>query len=36
MPIYEMVVKEVNAAGGINGRPIKLSVQDNGGDPQDH
>lgn len=34
MPIYEMVVKEVNAAGGINGRPIKLSVQDNGGDPQ--
>ena len=32
-PVVEMVVKEVNAAGGINGRPIKLIVQDNASDP---
>jgi len=32
-PIFEMAVKELNAAGGINGRPIKLHVLDNGGDP---
>jgi len=32
-PVVEMVVKEVNAAGGINGRPIKLFVQDNAADP---
>jgi branched-chain amino acid transport system substrate-binding protein len=32
-PVVEMVVKEVNAAGGINGRPIKLIIQDNASDP---
>jgi branched-chain amino acid transport system substrate-binding protein len=32
-PVVEMVVKEVNAAGGINGRPINLIVQDNASDP---
>lgn len=32
-PVVEMVVKEINAAGGINGRPINLIVQDNGSDP---
>lgn len=32
-PVVEMVVKEVNAAGGINGRPINLIIQDNGSDP---
>jgi branched-chain amino acid transport system substrate-binding protein len=33
-PVVEMVVKEVNAAGGINGRPIKLfPVLDNAADP---
>jgi len=32
-PVVEMIIKEVNAAGGINGRPIKLHVIDNGADP---
>jgi branched-chain amino acid transport system substrate-binding protein len=32
-PVVEMVVKQVNDAGGINGRPINLIVQDNGSDP---
>ncbi len=32
-PVVEMMVKEINAAGGINGRPINLVVQDNGSDP---
>lgn len=32
-PAFEMSVKEINAAGGVNGRPIKLFVVDNGGDP---
>jgi len=32
-PVVEWVVKEVNAAGGINGRPINLIVQDSGSDP---
>ena len=32
-PVVEMVVKEVNAAGGINGRPINLITQDNASDP---
>lgn len=32
-PAFEMAVKEINAAGGINGRPMKLFVVDNGGDP---
>jgi branched-chain amino acid transport system substrate-binding protein len=32
-PVLEMLVKDVNAAGGINGRPIKLFVLDNSGDP---
>jgi branched-chain amino acid transport system substrate-binding protein len=32
-PAFEMAMKEINAAGGINGRPIKLFVLDNGGDP---
>jgi len=33
LPAIEVVVKEVNAAGGINGRQIKLITQDNGSDP---
>ena len=33
VPVIEMVVKEVNAAGGINGRPIKLTIQDAASDP---
>jgi hypothetical protein len=32
-PAFEMAVKEINSNGGINGRPIKLFVLDNGGDP---
>jgi len=32
-PVVEMVIKEVNAAGGINGRQINLIIQDNGSDP---
>lgn len=28
----EMLVKQINAAGGINGHPIKLIVKDNGSD----
>lgn len=32
-PVVEMVVKEINAAGGINGRKINLVVQDNASDP---
>lgn len=32
-PVVEMVVKEINAAGGIKGRPINLITQDNGSDP---
>lgn len=32
-PTVEMVVKEINAAGGIKGRPINLITQDNGSDP---
>ena len=32
-PVVEMVVKEANAAGGINGRQINLIIQDNGSDP---
>jgi len=31
--VIEMYMKNVNAAGGIKGRPIKLIIQDNGGDP---
>jgi len=31
--VYEVVLKEVNNAGGIKGRPINLIVQDNGSDP---
>jgi len=33
VPVIEMVVKEVNAAGGINGRQIKLTIQDAASDP---
>lgn len=33
-PVVENIAKEINAKGGINGRPIKVHVQDNGGDPQ--
>lgn len=32
-PAFEMAVKELNGAGGINGRQIKLHVLDNAGDP---
>lgn len=32
-PVVEMVVKEINAAGGIHGRQINLIVQDNASDP---
>jgi branched-chain amino acid transport system substrate-binding protein len=32
-PAVEIALKEINAAGGINGRPIKLFVLDNAGDP---
>ncbi len=32
-PAFEMAIKEINDAGGVNGRPIKLFVVDNGGDP---
>jgi branched-chain amino acid transport system substrate-binding protein len=32
-PVVEMVVKQVNDSGGINGRPIKLFVLDNASDP---
>ncbi len=32
-PVVEMVVKKINAAGGINGRQINLITQDNGSDP---
>jgi branched-chain amino acid transport system substrate-binding protein len=31
--VVDMVVKEVNAAGGINGRLIELHTLDNGGEP---
>jgi len=31
--VAEMVIKDVNAAGGIKGRPIKLIIADNGSDP---
>src|SRR5258707_9030460 len=30
----KMAVEEINAAGGINGRKIKLIVEDNGYDPK--
>jgi branched-chain amino acid transport system substrate-binding protein len=32
-PVVEMVVKEINASGGIKGRPINLITQDNASDP---
>lgn len=32
-PVFEMAMKEANAAGGINGRPIKYFALDNAGDP---
>ena len=32
-PVVEMVVKKINAAGGINGRQINLITQDNASDP---
>jgi len=32
-PVVEMIIKDLNAAGGINGRPVKLFVQDNAADP---
>lgn len=32
-PVVEMVVNDVNAAGGINGRQLKLIVQDSASDP---
>jgi branched-chain amino acid transport system substrate-binding protein len=32
-PTAEMVVAAVNEAGGINGRPVKIKVTDNGADP---
>jgi len=32
-PVVEMIVKEINKAGGINGRPINLITQDNASDP---
>src|SRR4030042_4757081 len=32
-PAVEIALKEINDAGGINGRPLKLFVLDNGGDP---
>jgi branched-chain amino acid transport system substrate-binding protein len=32
-PVVEMVVKQINAAGGIKGRQINLVVQDNASDP---
>jgi len=31
--VIEMVIKDVNDAGGIKGRPINLIIQDNGSDP---
>lgn len=31
-PVVEMVVKEINEAGGINGRPVNLHVLDHGND----
>ena len=31
--VYKMVRDEVNKAGGINGRPIDLTILNNGGDP---
>jgi len=31
--VVEMVVKDVNKAGGIKGRPINLIIQDNASDP---
>ncbi len=32
-PAAEIALKEINAAGGINGRPLKFFVLDNAGDP---
>src|SRR5450759_4697966 len=32
MDVQKMAVEEINAAGGINGRPIKYVVMDNKGD----
>ncbi len=32
-PAAEIALKEINAAGGINGRPLKIFVLDNAGDP---
>lgn len=32
-PVVEMIVKDINAHGGINGRQINLIAQDNGSDP---
>ncbi|TWJ14008.1 ABC transporter substrate-binding protein [Geobacter argillaceus] len=31
-PVVELVVKQINASGGINGRPINLVALDNGSD----
>lgn len=30
---YEMAAEEINAAGGVNGRPLVLVVKDTGGEP---
>jgi branched-chain amino acid transport system substrate-binding protein len=32
-PAFEMAIKEINDAGGVNGRPIELFKLDNSGDP---
>ena len=32
-PVVEMVVQQINKAGGINGRQLNLIIQDNGSDP---
>ena len=30
----ELAIKEINAAGGVNGRQLELSFQDSQGDPE--
>lgn len=34
VPIMEIAVQDINAAGGVNGRPLSLVVEDSKGDPQ--
>lgn len=31
---YEMAVAEINAAGGVDGRPLELVIRDTGGEPR--